>query len=77
MVVSESFYIVVGIMQIVEEACTILVGWAATRDDIQNACRIIGEGPGWISRLREALAAGTLLPALGTLMMQPQDQSSG
>jgi len=30
------------------------------RSDIQNARRLIGEGPGWIDRLREALKAGTI-----------------
>jgi hypothetical protein len=32
------------------------------RPDIQNARRIIGEGKGWTSRLKSALACGELLP---------------
>jgi len=38
--------------------------WGATRQDIQNARRIIGEGPGWVSRLDEALKKGMVLPAV-------------
>ncbi len=29
--------------------------WGAAREDVQNARRIIGEGPGWIERLRYGL----------------------
>lgn len=38
--------------------------WGATRKDIQNARRIIGDGPGWIGRLEEGLKNGALLPAV-------------
>jgi hypothetical protein len=42
--------------------------WAAklgaTREDIQNARSIIGEGPGWVDRLEAGLKSGVLLPAL-------------
>lgn len=38
--------------------------WGVTRDDIQNARRIIGEGPGWIGRLEDALKKGAILPAV-------------
>jgi hypothetical protein len=34
-----------------------------SRGDVQNMRRIIGEGPGWIDRLRAALARGEYLPA--------------
>jgi hypothetical protein len=34
------------------------------REDIQNLRRIVGEGPGWQNRLKEALARGEILPAL-------------
>ncbi len=37
--------------------------WGATREDIQNARRIIGKGTGWVERLEAALKAGALLPA--------------
>ena len=37
--------------------------WGATRDDIQNLRRIVGEGPGWIKRLRLAVRNGSVLPA--------------
>lgn len=46
--------------------------WGATREDIQNARRIIGEGPGWIDRLEKALARGELLPAVGAAIILPQ-----
>jgi hypothetical protein len=38
--------------------------WGVTRQDIQNARRIIGEGPGWIGRLEKALKNGAVLPAV-------------
>jgi hypothetical protein len=37
--------------------------WGAPREDIQNARRIIGDGPGWVDRLEAALKAGAVLPA--------------
>jgi len=37
--------------------------WGAPRADIQNARRIIGEGPGWIDRLEAAVKKGAILPA--------------
>jgi hypothetical protein len=37
--------------------------WGAPKEDIQNARRIIGEGPGWVDRLEAALKAGAILPA--------------
>jgi hypothetical protein len=37
--------------------------WGATRQDIQNLRKIVGEGPGWIKRLRLAERRGALLPA--------------
>ena len=39
--------------------------WGATREDIQNARRIIGEGKGWVDRLEAAMKAGVILPAWG------------
>src|SRR5207237_10775186 len=32
--------------------------WGATREDIQNARKIIGEGKGWVDRLESAMKAG-------------------
>jgi hypothetical protein len=40
-----------------------------TRADIQNAHRIIGEGPGWVDRLEAALKSGVLLPALAAAVI--------
>lgn len=53
--------------------------WGAPRKDIQNARRIIGEGPGWIDRLEAAVKSGALLPAaaiaiLGTAAAQHADE---
>lgn len=45
--------------------------YGATRQDIQNARRIIGEGPGWVGRLEKALKDGVLLPALGAAILAP------
>jgi hypothetical protein len=39
--------------------------WGATREDIQNARKIIGEGKGWVDRLESAIKAGAILPSLG------------
>lgn len=49
--------------------------WGATREDIQNLRRLVGEGPGWIKRLRMAVRNGAVLPAaagaiIGTSAMQ-------
>jgi len=38
--------------------------WGITRIDIQNARRIISQGPGWIGRLEKALKNGSVLPAV-------------
>lgn len=55
----------------------------ATRQDVENMRRIIGQGPGWVGRLREAAAAGTVLPALAAAMITgsgeapPSDKTGG
>jgi hypothetical protein len=51
--------------------------WGATRQDIQNARRIIGEGPGWITRLDEALKKGALLPAVAGAVLLGASASQG
>ena len=43
----------------------------ATRKDIENARKIIGDGPGWVGRLRSALEQGQLLPAIGVTALGP------
>lgn len=43
--------------------------WGATRADIQNARKIIGEGPGWIGRLRMAVRRKEILPAIATALI--------
>ena len=49
--------------------------FGATRADVQNARRIIGSGPGWVKRLREALTSGAILPGIGAaLLLLPQMQ---
>jgi hypothetical protein len=49
--------------------------WGATRQDIQNARRIIGEGPGWITRLDQALKKGVVLPAVaGAVLLGASQQ---
>lgn len=56
--------------------------WGVTRKDIQNARRIIGEGPGWVGRLETALKNGEVLPAvagialLGAASMQGAGQDA-
>jgi hypothetical protein len=52
--------------------------WGAPRADIQNARRIMGEGPGGLTRLRQALARKEILPAaaaaiFGTSMYLQQE----
>ena len=43
--------------------------WGATRPDIQNARRILSEGPGGIDRLEAALKKGAIaLPVLGAIL---------
>ncbi len=51
--------------------------WGATRADIQNARRIVGKGPGWVTRLQKALEEGAVLPAvaLGLVRRTLQDRS--
>jgi hypothetical protein len=41
--------------------------YGGAREDVQNARRIVGSGPGWIDRLEAAKAAGVALPALAGL----------
>jgi hypothetical protein len=54
-----------------------------SRRDVENMRRIIGEGPGWVDRLRAAYARGEYLPAamLAALGLGPisrgDDESSG
>ena len=43
--------------------------WGAPREDIQNARRIIGEGPGWVDRLEADLKAGAILPAAAVAIL--------
>jgi hypothetical protein len=45
--------------------------WGATRRDIQNARRIIGQGPGWIERLEKGLKHGGVLPGIGAAILAP------
>ena len=45
--------------------------WGATREDIQYARRVIGDGPGWVGRLETALKSGGLLPAVGAAILGP------
>lgn len=43
--------------------------YGATREDIANAREIIGEGKGWIDRLRAALKAGVILPGIAAFAL--------
>ena len=43
--------------------------FGAAREDVQNLRRIIGEGPGWIDRLKTGLQNGAVLPALAALLL--------
>jgi hypothetical protein len=52
--------------------------FGATRDDIQNARKIIGEGgKGWVTRLEKALKSGALLPAIGAAILGPAMMRGG
>jgi len=46
--------------------------WGATNEAIDNARKIIGEGPGWIDRLEQALKNGAVLPAIGAALLSPE-----
>jgi hypothetical protein len=46
--------------------------WGATNEAIDNARKIIGEGPGWIDRLERALKSGAVLPAIGAALLSPE-----
>lgn len=48
--------------------------WGAAREDVQNARRIIGDGPGWVNRLRKALSSGAVLPGVAAALIVPQMQ---
>ena len=50
--------------------------WGATRADIQNARRIIGEGPGWVDRLSRALTEGALLPGVAAAVVAAMSEGS-
>jgi hypothetical protein len=50
--------------------------WGAPKEDIQNARRIIGEGPGWVDRLEAALKAGAILPAVAAAIYSAALQQS-
>ncbi len=43
--------------------------WGSTRKDIQNARRVIGDGPDWIDRLEAGLKSGAVLPAVGGALL--------
>jgi hypothetical protein len=43
--------------------------WGAPREDIQNARRLIGQGPGWIDRLKAGLKNGEVLPATAAAVL--------
>ena len=43
--------------------------FGATRKDIENARRIIGEGAGWIDRLKNALEKGVILPGIAAFVL--------
>jgi hypothetical protein len=45
--------------------------FGGVRPDIQNARRILSEGPGGLDRLREALGRGVALPAIGAGLLAP------
>lgn len=54
--------------------------FGATRQDVQNMREVIGQGPGWVDRLRKALADGTVLPVLAAValgeLLTDQDQGA-
>lgn len=43
--------------------------YGATREDVANAREIIGEGKGWIDRLRGALQSGVILPGIAAFAL--------
>jgi hypothetical protein len=45
--------------------------YGAARKDVINALKIVGEGPGWVGRLREALDRGVILPAAAAALLAP------
>lgn len=48
--------------------------WGGTRADVENLRRIVASGPGWQARLRDAVAAGAVLPAIAVAFMsQPPE----
>jgi len=55
--------------------------FGGTRSDIQNARRLIGKGPGWIDRLREAMKDGTIPLPVGAFALsqtiQPESYDGG
>jgi len=55
--------------------------FGGVRSDIQNARRLIGKGPGWIDRLREAMKDGTIPLPVGAFALsqsiQPESRDGG
>lgn len=43
--------------------------YGSTREDIQNARAIVGEGAGWIDRLRKGLQGGLILPGVAAFVL--------
>jgi hypothetical protein len=50
--------------------------WGASKQDVPNARRIIGDGPGWVDRLEAALKAGAILPAVAAAIYSAAPQQS-
>jgi hypothetical protein len=50
--------------------------WGVTREGLQNARRIIGNGPGWVDRIEAALNNGTILPAVAAAIYSAVLQQS-
>ena len=55
--------------------------FGGVRSDIQNARRLIGKGPGWIDRLRQAMKDGTIPLPVGAFALsqsiQPESRDGG
>lgn len=55
------------------DAAAAAAGVDTVREGLQNLRRIIGDGgPGWVERVRAALAHGEVLPAVAAAVLGPQ-----
>lgn len=68
-----------GALARMERDAELVPRYGATRADVQKLREIVGEGPGWLGRLRSALEAGVVLPGIAAALLSqlsPSDDTN-